>query len=273
MISFSILIPSWNNLPYLKLCIESIRKHSTFSHQIIVHVNEGNDGTLNWLEAQQIEITHSTQNIGICVALNQAAALAKHEYYVYMNDHMYCLPQWDLHLINEINQLNDENFMLSSTMIEPTESGNKAVIVKDYGRDVESFQEMKLLVDFQHWPHPDWSGSSWPPNIVHKNLWKKIGGYNEYFSPGMSSDDDFAMRMWNAGCRVFKGISASRVYHFQCKSTGRIEKNDGRKQFRTLYGMTQNTFNRFYLRKGQPYKGPLTGPGFSPLFWLKKWLS
>jgi glycosyltransferase involved in cell wall biosynthesis len=36
---FSILIPSWNNLAYLKICVESIRKNSMFAHQIIVHVN------------------------------------------------------------------------------------------------------------------------------------------------------------------------------------------------------------------------------------------
>lgn len=49
---FSILIPTWNNLPYLQLCIESIRRHSAFEHEIIVHVNEGTDGTLEWVRAQ-----------------------------------------------------------------------------------------------------------------------------------------------------------------------------------------------------------------------------
>ena len=41
----SILIPTWNNLPYLKLAVDSIRRHSACSHQIIVHVNDGSDGT------------------------------------------------------------------------------------------------------------------------------------------------------------------------------------------------------------------------------------
>ena len=35
----SILIPSFNNLEYLKLCINSINKNSKYKHQIIVHVN------------------------------------------------------------------------------------------------------------------------------------------------------------------------------------------------------------------------------------------
>ncbi len=46
---FSIVIPSWNNLDYLKNCIESILQHSTHQHQIIVFINEGSDGTLEWL--------------------------------------------------------------------------------------------------------------------------------------------------------------------------------------------------------------------------------
>ena len=40
---FSILIPTWNNLPFLKICVDSIRKNSTYRHQIIVHVNDGSD--------------------------------------------------------------------------------------------------------------------------------------------------------------------------------------------------------------------------------------
>ena len=46
---FSILIPSWNNLEYLKLCIASIKKNSRYKHQIIVHANEGSDGTWEYL--------------------------------------------------------------------------------------------------------------------------------------------------------------------------------------------------------------------------------
>jgi glycosyltransferase involved in cell wall biosynthesis len=42
---FSIIIPTYNNIEYLKICITSILKNSNFNHEIIVHINEGNDGT------------------------------------------------------------------------------------------------------------------------------------------------------------------------------------------------------------------------------------
>ena len=43
---FSILIPTYNNLEYLKICLDSLKKHSKYDHQIIIHINEGVDGSL-----------------------------------------------------------------------------------------------------------------------------------------------------------------------------------------------------------------------------------
>ena len=47
---FCVLIPTWNNIEYLKVCVDSILKNSHFDIQIIVIVNEGNDKTTEWLE-------------------------------------------------------------------------------------------------------------------------------------------------------------------------------------------------------------------------------
>ena len=93
---FSILIPSWNNLNYLKLCINSIQKNSTYPHQIIVHINKGNDGSLEWIEQQtRLDYTYSKENVGVCYALNACSQLASTDYILYMNDDMYACPGWD----------------------------------------------------------------------------------------------------------------------------------------------------------------------------------
>ena len=47
---FSIVIPSFNNLEYLKLCLNSLKKNSKYKHQIIVHINEGTDGSLDYVK-------------------------------------------------------------------------------------------------------------------------------------------------------------------------------------------------------------------------------
>jgi hypothetical protein len=51
------------------LCINSIKKNSHYTHQIIVHVNEGLDETNKWLGENKIEYTFSAENIGICKAV------------------------------------------------------------------------------------------------------------------------------------------------------------------------------------------------------------
>ena len=47
---FSIVIPTFNNLNYLKICFNSLKKNSTYKHEIILHVNEGSDGTLDFVK-------------------------------------------------------------------------------------------------------------------------------------------------------------------------------------------------------------------------------
>ena len=58
-IMFSIIIPTYNNLDYLKLCLKSIKDNSSFNHEIIVHVNEGTDGTKSFLEKINHKFTYS----------------------------------------------------------------------------------------------------------------------------------------------------------------------------------------------------------------------
>lgn len=257
---FSIIIPSWNNLQYLKLCIRSIVENSAYPHQIIVHVNDGSDGTIDFLQQEEILYTHSTSNIGICLAVNTATVLATGDYIVYMNDDMYVCPDWDKYILEEIKQLPDDNFMFSGTLIEPRNTNNPCVIHHDYGTDYKTFERQELLNSFHSHLKSDWTGSAWPPTVVSRRMWTLVGGYSVEFSPGMSSDDDFAIKMWFAGCRLFKGIAKSRIYHFQAKSTLRIEKNDGRRQFLYKWGMNQSTFNRYYIKRGTPFQGSLQDP-------------
>ncbi len=262
---FSILIPSWNNLAYLKLCVDSVRRHSKFEHQIILHINDGSDGSRTWAHAEEIDHSYSPQNVGVCEAVNAAATLARTDYIVYLNDDMYVLPDWDRYLREEIERIGHEQFFLSGTMIEPSFTNNPCALAPfDFGTTVADFQESELLARYAELEHHDWCGATWPPNIVPRKLWEQVGGYSIEFSPGMSSDPDFSQKLWQAGVRYFKGLSRSRVYHFQAKSTGKIQKNPGSVQFLQKWGITQSTFGRYYLRRGKQWTGPLLDPRLGP---------
>jgi GT2 family glycosyltransferase len=249
---FSILIPSWNNLAYLRLCLDALRRHSDAPHEVIVHVNDGSDGTLAWVREQGLAHTHSSGNIGICWAVNEAAMQASHEHIVYLNDDMVVLPGWDRALLARARAIGGDLYMVSGTMIEPRESGNRCAVVADYGDRTDNFREADLLRDLPRLARADWSGATWPPTLVHRRAWFMCGGYSPELTPGMSSDNDFSMKLWQLGCRHFIGVGDALVYHFQCKSTGKVVKNDGRRQFLHKWGLSQRQFDRLCLHRGEP---------------------
>ena len=171
---FSILIPTWNNLPFLKICVDSIRKNSTYRHQIIVHVNDGSDGTLEWVRQQGLDYTHSQTNVGVCLAMNMMRSKVKTDYMLFINDDMYALPEWDKALYDEIKALPANRFFLSSTTIQPRTKGD-SIIHADYGDTPETFREQDLLNEFRTYKMNDWMGATLPPNIVHRDIWDLVG--------------------------------------------------------------------------------------------------
>ena len=259
--TLSLLIPTWNNLPYIQHCVASIRKNSSLPLQIIVLINEGKDGTLEWVQAQNdLDYVYSPENLGICFGLNACRSLVNTDYIVYLNDDMYALPNWDSILFDEAQRIGHKQFILSGTAIEPFASGNPCVVVKDYGDSLETFTEEKLLAEFHALDMPDWLGSTWPPTLMHIDLWDFVGGMSIEFSPGMYSDPDLSMKLWQAGVRYFKGVGASKVYHFGSKSTGRVRHNKGRQMFLLKWGVPSNYLTKTILRRGQPFDGKLKVP-------------
>ena len=254
-LKFSILIPTWNNLAFLKLCVNSIEKNSTYKHQIIIHINEGIDGTLEWVKEAGLSYTYSKQNIGVCLALNAMRSIVDTDYILFMNDDMYVCPQWDYYLDEEIKQMPDKMFFLSSTLLQPRKFWCPSVISPvPLGQSVTEFEEEELLKHYTYLPHGDWAGSTWPPNIVHKDIWDLVGGYSIEYTPGMYSDPDFTAKLMMIGVRHFKGIDKSRVYHFEARTTARIKRNKGSKQFLFKWGITASSFMRHVLHRGKPFK-------------------
>jgi len=172
---------------------------------------------------------------------------------------MYACVNWDKELNKELESIAHKFFFLSATAIEP-KAQSVCSIEKNYGTHIKNFDEKKLLEEFASFPMTDWSGATWPPNLVHKDLWDIVGGYSVEFSPGMYSDPDFSMKLWNAGVRIFKGVEKSRVYHFGSVSTKKVKKNKGYYMFISKWGMTSSTFTTYYLHRGKIYKGNLTEP-------------
>ncbi len=260
---FSIIIPTFNNIEYLKICIESIKKNSVFNHEIIPHINDCKDETEKYLISENIKYTITNYNAGICEGVNTAAKKATTNYILYAHDDFYFLPGWDDVLLEEIKNIPHNKFYLSGIMM------NNGPLKFDCGNTLEEFNEVKLLNDFDKFNHYDFQGSTWAPHLMHKDLWRKVGGFSEEYFPGTGSDPDLNMKLWKNGVRIFKGINNFKVYHFGSIVTRKYKDHPtiktesgskGAKIFLKKWGISINFFKKFYLRSDVLYDGPLNEP-------------
>ena len=256
---FSIIIPTFNNLDYLKLCIKSIKKNSKFDHEIIVFINEGIDGTLEYVKESNLNYLHNINNVGLCKAMNEGVKISSKKYIVYAHDDMYFCPNWDREFYNEISKIKEKNFFLSGTMIQPF----KSFIHLDCGKIIEEFDELKLLKEYDSIPFEDFQGSTWAPSLIPRETWDRVGGFSEEYGPGLGSDPDFNMKLWKIGVRLFKGLSKSRVYHFSSVSLRKKISNNGAKTFLLKWGISIKFFKKYYLRSDQIFKSVLNEPNKS----------
>ena len=261
---FSIIIPTFNNLQYLKLCLKSLKKNSNYKHDIIIFINEGNDGTLTYAKDNNLKFLHSNINKGVCFAYNESAKIAKNKYLVLAHDDMYFCPRWDNIFLDELKKIQIEDFFISGTMVQ----NFKSYIYLDCGNSHNNFNEEKLLKELPKIKFNDYQGSHWQPSLVPLSTWNKVGGFSMEFSPGLGSDPDFNMKLWNIGVRIFKGLGNCRVYHFSSISLRKKAWNNGSKTFLLKWGISIKFFKKYYLKSDTPYNGVLNEPNRNFLYFF-----
>lgn len=267
---FSICIPTINNFNYLKICLESLKKNSILDNEVIIHVNEGNDGTSQYIKDNNYLYTFSETKLGLCSSVNKASKKSTKDFIIYAHDDMYFLPKWDLILKKEISILNNNLFYLSGTMMGPKEH-----IDFDCGDSYKNFDEKKLLNGYTNYNLYDHQGTHWAPHVIHKDLWNKINGLDENFDPGFGSDPDLNMRLWNEGVRYFRGINDCKVYHFgsiSLRKKKNLVTNNGARQFLKKWGMSISFFKKYYLRSMQVFDAPLSDPNKKLFYYFELWI-
>ena len=253
---FSIIIPTFNNLQYLKLCLKSLKKNSNYEHDIIIFINEGNDGTLTYVKDNNLKFLHSDLNKGVCFAFNESAKIAKNKYLVLAHDDMYFCPRWDSVFFDELKKIKVEDFFISGTMVQ----NFKSYIYLDCGNSHSNFNEDKLLKELPKIKFNNFQGSHWQPSLVPLTTWNKVGGFSMEFSPGLGSDPDFSMKLWKIGVRLFKGLGSCRVYHFSSISLRKRAWNNGAKTFLLKWGISIKFFKKYYLRSDSVFYDILNEP-------------
>jgi glycosyltransferase involved in cell wall biosynthesis len=212
MITFC--IPSKNNLRYLKLAIESIKKNSYYENEIFVYVDKDEDGTHQWLSDNGIRhmINESSECKGIGYAYDTLFKLAKNDLVVAFHADMVLGKSADLNMIKH----HKRGSVVSSTRIEPPlHPPGPEKIVQDFGMWPEDFKwkEFDQFVEQESLVNKDkTTGSSFAPWLIDR---RDHLGHDPIFL-SVFEDADLFRRFVLAGYQMVQSWD-SLVYHLTCR--------------------------------------------------------
>jgi len=236
-------ISTWNNLPYLKIAIKSVRKNSYFKDApFIVYAENCTDGTDQWLREYGVEynleyyIEHNNIVKGIGGGMNFCAEKVRTEYINFLHSDFYVTKNWDLELLKIHEKYPNEKLWVNSYRIEPNmfnspeRHGTTLVPLDLFGAyhndfDMNAFEEWveEFKVMNASYEVPKGEGVS---GLVKKSVWDEVGGNDPIFAPTSWDDMDLFLRMLQHGVR-FVLPATSIVWHFGARGSHRLEENNG----------------------------------------------
>lgn len=92
----SVIIPNWNGLEHLPVCLDSLRRQRYPTVEVIVADNASADGSQAWLVEQhpQVRLLHLPENRGFTGACNAGLRAAAGEILVLLNNDTEVDPDW-----------------------------------------------------------------------------------------------------------------------------------------------------------------------------------
>lgn len=213
MITFC--IPSKNNLRYLKTCIPSIELGSYYNtNEILVFVDQDNDGTVKWLEENNIRYILNTEPEckGIGYAYDTMFKEAKHDLVVAFHADMILGYEADLHLLNHYKPQS----VVCSTRIEPPlHPPGPEKIVQDFGlwpEEIKWDEFNDFVIKTSKENEGKVTKSSFAPWLINRN--DHLGHDPIFLS--VFEDADLFRRFKLAGYETIQ-VWSSLVYHLTCR--------------------------------------------------------
>jgi GT2 family glycosyltransferase len=260
-------ISTYNNLPYLKLAVQSVRTHSYWKDApFIIHAENCTDGTDEWLEDHgklynlEYYIDKNDKPKGIGGGMNFCADRVKTEYINFLHSDFYVGKNWDLELMKVHDKYEDEKLWVNSFRIEPNmfnspeRQGTWLVDPSAFGAYHDDFNTKKFIdvaTSFAAQNEQEIPKGEGVSGLVTKKFWDQVGGNDPLFAPTSWDDMDLFLRWLNEGGR-FVMPTKSVVYHFGARGSHRLEENNGQSSDRQRKAEAANAQKFFSKWKGLP---------------------
>ena len=243
----SIIILNYNTFAYTKLCIESIRKFTpSGSYELIVVDNASTDESAAWLHQQgDLKCIFNAENTGFPKGCNQGLGIASGTELLLLNNDTIVTPRW---LVQLKAALYSSPGVGAVSCVTNKCSNQQRIEVPAYGT-MEGL--LAFAEPFNHTDAAKWKRRL---NLVgfcllfKREVYEKIGGLDEAFSPGNYEDDDYSLRVWQAGYTLLL-CEDTYIHHFGSASFVKSQSLEEREAERLRYNALLERNQAYFLKK------------------------
>ena len=245
----SIILLSYNSLPLLQNCLESVLAHTNYpNYELIVVDNCSEVSVQDYLRAMEEKFCYrlilNNKNLGYAGGNNLGLEVARGKYLVLLNNDTVVTEGW---LDNLINHFKDKNIGLVGPLTNS--SGNNQKIstpdfesiseVNQFARDIYTKNKGRNRLK------PD--SLSFFAVAISRDLYDRVGGLDENYGIGMFEDDDYCQEVKKAGFSMLVAEDVF-VYHAGKASFGKIDNP----VYRQLWEQNRNYYQKKWRTKWTP---------------------
>ncbi|MDD2338034.1 MAG: glycosyltransferase, partial [Geobacteraceae bacterium] len=210
-VSASIVILTWNQLPFTKECLASIERHTPEPHEVILVDNGSTDGTIAWLREQanareNYSLIENSENLGFSKGCNQGIEAATGSHILLLNNDTVVTPGWlsglmeCLHSAADVGIVGPMTNSISGIQMVPDVSYSDTTALDGYALQFRSKYRgrripLRRIVGFCM--------------LFRRELVQRVGLLDERFGSGNFEDDDYCLR---AALEGYRNLVAGDVF-------------------------------------------------------------
>ena len=251
MEKITFVLPSRNNLEFLKLAYASIRNLSYPHHCVLILDDASTDSTSEWIKSLgDKNIIHyqnpGPERIGIVGMFDKGIEMSNTDIIFAFHADMVACKDLDINIIKHLKP----GTIVSATRVEPPlhPPGPEKITV-DFGIEADQFSFDKWYTESEKLKQDKTTEGIFAPWCMHKSDYLAIGGHDELFAPQSKEDSDLFNRFVLNGYQVIQSWDGL-VYHFTSRGS-RFNKHVGgsvgKNSDEWLYTTTKN--GKEFIRK------------------------
>jgi len=256
----SILVISHNSAPFVRPCLESIQRNTSYpAYEVILVDNASTDDTPAILKEyadrdSRFRLACLEENRGFAGGNNHAAALSRGEHLIFLNVDTMVTGGWIERLLRHVRQDPSIGLLCPVTNF----AGNEIKINVNYTgwQEMESFA--RSLAASKSGQRMEIGVAPLYCALMPRAVWEKVGEMDTRYEIGMFEDDDLTLRVREAGFGVF-GAEDCFIHHFGQGSFAKLAPE-------TYNRIFEANRKRFEEKWNRPWVAHKTRPGVRPAF-------